>query len=66
MDGFVVAEELVVGRDVTDGAVQADVVVVLDIIGDEPARVVQGQRDLDADALMMVLWKRSSLPLDCG
>ena len=41
MDGFVVAEELVVGRDITDGAVQADVVVVLDEIGDDPSRVIQ-------------------------
>ena len=53
VDGSVVAEELVVGGDIADGTVQTDLVVVLDVIGDDPSRVFQRQRDLGANALAL-------------
>ena len=52
-DLLVAAVELVLGRDVADGAVQADVVVMGDEVGDDAAGVVERQRDLDADALAL-------------
>lgn len=51
MDGYIVAEELVVGGDVADGAVQAGMVVMGHILGDDAAGVVERQGYLDADAL---------------
>ena len=53
MDGLVVAEEFVVGRDVTDGTVQADVVVMRDVVGDDAAGILERQRHLDADAIAL-------------
>jgi len=38
-------------RNVADGAVQADVVVVLDILTCDPARILQRKRRLRTDAL---------------
>ena len=49
----VAAVELVLGRDVADGAVQADGVVVGDVIGHDAAGVVERQRHLDADAIAL-------------
>jgi len=53
MDLLVASFEFVLGGDVTDGAVQADGVVVVDIIGDENTGLVEGQWHLDADALAL-------------
>ena len=52
-DLLVAAVELVLGRDVADGAVQADGVVMGDVIGDDAAGVVERQRHLDADAIAL-------------
>src|SRR5206468_1866339 len=43
--------EPVLGGDVADGAVQADVVVVGDEIGDDAAGIVERQRHVNADAI---------------
>ena len=53
MDGGIVAEQAVVGGDVADGAVQADMVVMVDEIGDDAARLVEGERHLNADAIAL-------------
>ena len=42
---------LSLGRDVADGAVQADGVVMRDVIGHDPAGVVERQRREHADAI---------------
>ena len=52
-DFLVAAFELIFGRDVADGAVQADVVVMLDVIKYDAAGVVEGQGRQDADALAL-------------
>ena len=52
-DLLVAAFELVLGRDVADGAVQADGVVMVDVIGHDAAGVVERQRHLDADAFAL-------------
>ena len=52
-DFRVAAFELVLGGDVADGAVQADGVVMLDVIGDDPPGVVQGQGRQHADAIAL-------------
>src|SRR5437879_3047395 len=51
MDGGVVAEEFVFGRDVANGAVQPRLVVMSHVIGNKASGVFQGQRHLDADTL---------------
>ena len=53
MDGLVVAEQAVVGCDVADGTVQADVVVMLHVVGDDAAGILERQRHLDADAIAL-------------
>ena len=52
-DVLVAAVEFVFGCDITDGAVQADEVVMGDVIGDDAACVVEGEGDLDADAIAL-------------
>ena len=52
-DFLVASFEFVLGRDVADGAVQADVVVMGDVIGRRAAGVVERERHLDADALAL-------------
>jgi len=47
------AFEFVLGRDITGGAVQADVVVMLDVIEDKATGVVERERHLDADAFAL-------------
>ena len=46
VDVFVVAEELVLGSDVADGAVQANVVVMGHEIGNDVSSVVERERAL--------------------
>ena len=53
MNGLVVAEQAVVGCDVTDGTVQADVVVILYVVGDDAAGILGRQRHLDAEAIAL-------------
>jgi hypothetical protein len=50
-DFFVAPFELVFGSDITDGAMEADIVVMGDIICDEASGVVERQRHLDTDAI---------------
>jgi hypothetical protein len=50
-DFLVPTVEFVFGRDVTDGAVQADQIVIGHVLGDEAACLLQRQRHFDADAL---------------
>ena len=52
-DGDILAKECVVGRDIADGAIQANSVVMFDILGNDPSGVLQRQRNLDADALAL-------------
>jgi hypothetical protein len=52
-DLLLAAVKFVLGGDVAGGAVKADVVVVSDEIGDDPPRVVEGEGDLDADAVAL-------------
>jgi hypothetical protein len=52
-DVLVAAVELVLRGDIADGAVQADMVVMGDVIGDDAACVVEGEGDLDADAIAL-------------
>ncbi len=49
VDLLVAACHLVLGSDIADGAVQADVVIVLDVIEDDAAGVIKGQGHLDAN-----------------
>jgi hypothetical protein len=51
MDEFGAAFEHVPGRDIADGAVQADLVIVGNVVGDDAAGLVKGERDGDADAV---------------
>ena len=50
---LVAAIEFVLGRDVADGAVQADRVVVQDVIGHDAAGVIERQRGEHADAIAL-------------
>ena len=52
-DQGVPSVEFVLRRDVADGAVQADGVVVLDVAGDDPLGVLQGQGCLRPDAIAL-------------
>lgn len=52
-DVLVASFEFVFGRDVADGGVQADVVVMVGVFADEPPGVVEGERDFDADAFAL-------------
>ena len=52
-DGFVAAFELVLGCDVADGAVQADVVVILDVVEYDATSVFERQWDLHADTVAL-------------
>ncbi len=52
-DFLVTAVEFILGRHIADGAVQAEVVVMGDVFGHEPPRVVEGEGDLDADAIAL-------------
>lgn len=51
MDGFVVAEEFVLGGDIADGAVEADVVVMGHEIGHDDSGFVEREGHLWADAI---------------
>lgn len=48
-DGSVASFEFVLGGDIADGAVQADGVVVVHVIGHNASRIFQGQGYVDAD-----------------
>jgi hypothetical protein len=50
-DRLLAAGQLVGGRHVADGRVQADAIIVFDEVGDEPARFVQGQRHGRSEAV---------------
>lgn len=43
--------KFVLGSDVANGAVQADAVVVFDKISDKPARVIERERNSNANAI---------------
>jgi hypothetical protein len=66
-DGLFFAKKLVVGRDVSDGALKTHGVVVVDVFGDEAAGllVVEGVPGRMQSALSD-LCQRSILPLDWG
>lgn len=51
-DGVFESEQFVGGRDVAQGAVQANRVVMLHELGDEPACVVERERDVRPNALV--------------
>ena len=53
VDGQVASFEAILGGDVIDGAVQADVVVMGDEVGDEASGVVGGEGHLGADAVAL-------------
>ena len=52
-DLLVAAIEFVLGRDVADGTMQSNVVVMDDVIGHDPPGVIQRERHADADALAL-------------
>ena len=52
VDFIPAAGEHVCGRDIADGAVQAHVVVVIDVVADQAPRIVQRQRRAGPDAFL--------------
>ncbi len=66
-DFLVTAFEFVLGGDVTDGAVQADVVVMGDVVRDDPPPSSREEGTWTRmHSLLMDLCQRSILPLDWG
>ena len=67
MDLLLTAGEHVLRRDVTDGTVQADIVVMFHVALHQPARILQRQWRSRPDALSLSdLCQRSSFLFDWG